>query len=124
MAGTLADLLAVVKVAMPPELFAIDPRVHKARQLLADLQHVSSEGRPPSILRTASTDEVLSLAFSEVPLDLLTRRPEPQWDITLGLDRFMMSGFAPANRREALELIVREWLTANGYLELQPDDPH
>lgn len=123
MATALSDLLQVVKVAMPPDLFSIDPRVLKARRLLAELRQVS-DSRPPSVVRAASTSDVVDLAFADTPLDLLTAEPEAQWDITLGLDRFMVSGFAPADRRLAVEQIVREWLTSNGYLELPPDDPH
>ena len=122
-AQTLSDLLKVVKVAMPPDLFAIDPRVLKARQLLAQLRQVSQD-RPPSIVRKAPVDQVLDLAFSDTPLEMLREEPDPRWDITLGLDRFMVSGFAPTDRREAVELIIREWLTANGYLELAPEEPN
>jgi len=122
-AQTLSDLLKVVKVAMPPDLFAVDPRVHRARQLLAELTQLS-QGRPPSIVRWASDDKVLELAFSDTPLDMLRSEPEPQWDITLGIDRFMVSAEAPRDRRQAVEQIIREWLTANGYLELAPDDPN
>lgn len=121
-ATVLADLLKVVKVAMPADLFAVDPRVIKARQLLAELRQVS-EHRPPAVIRSSS-DALLDLAFSETPLDLLKAQPDAQWDITLGIDRFIVSGFAPADRREAVEQIIREWLTANGYLELGPEDPN
>ena len=123
MAKTLSDLLAVVKVAMPPELFAADPRVLKARQLLATLTQISQH-RPPSIARVATTEEVLDLAFSDTPLDALKAEPDAKWDITRGIDQFMVSGFAPLDRREAVEQIIREWLTANGYMELQPEDPN
>ena len=118
----LGDLLKVVKVAMPPELFSVDPRIVRARKLLAELSEIS-RSRPPSTIKS-SAGELLDLAFSDVPLDLLTAEPKPQWDITLGLDRFMASGSAPVDRREAVELIVREWLIANGYLELPPEEPH
>ena len=37
-ATVLEDLLRVVKVAMPEDLFAIDPRVIKAQALLARLR--------------------------------------------------------------------------------------
>lgn len=119
-ARVLGDLLKVVKVAMPPELFAVDPRIIRARKLLAELSEISS-GRPPSTIRS-SAGELVELAFSDVPLDLLTAEPEPQWDITLGIDRFMASGLAPVDRREAVEQIIREWLSANGYLQLPPEE--
>jgi len=120
MATVLAALIAVVKVAMPADLFLVDPRVIKARQLLATLREVSAH-RPPAVIGS-SADNLLDLALSDTPLDMLTAEPEAAWDITLGIDRFMVSGFAPADRREAVEQVIREWLTANGYLELGPED--
>ncbi len=120
MAIVLADLLKVVKVAMPPDLFLIDPRVLNARRLLASLRQVS-ESRPPAMVGSGA-DTLLDLAFSDTPLDVLVTEPEAVWDITLGIDRFMVSGVAPAERREAVEQIIREWLTANGYLELPPEE--
>lgn len=122
MAIVLADLLKVVKVAMPPDLFSIDPRVLNARQLLASLRQVSGS-RPPAVVGSG-TNTLVDLAFSETPLDALVAGPEAVWDITVGIDRFMVSGLAPADRRDAVEQIVREWLTANGYLELPPEEPN
>jgi hypothetical protein len=46
----------------------------------------------------------------------------PPWDVTEGLDAFMGSAEAPSTRTEAVVLILREWLTANGYLELPATD--
>jgi len=118
-ATVLNDLLKVVKVAMPADLFSVDPRVLKARQLLAMLRQVSDH-RPPGLIGS-STDSLL-VAFADTPLDLLSAQPEARWDITPGIDRFMASGLAPSDRREAVEQIIREWLTANGYLELAPEE--
>ena len=120
--AVLADLLKVVKVAMPADLFVVDPRVRKARQLLAELTQVS-ENRPPAVISSSDAD-LVDLALSDTSLDLLTAEPEATWDITLGIDRFMVSGYAPANRQAAVEQIIREWLTANGYMELQPEEPN
>ena len=103
---------------MPPDLFTVDPRILRARQLLAILTQVS-ESRPPSVIKSTA-DELLELEFSETPLDLLVTEPGAKWDITLGIDRLMASGVAPAERTVAVEQIIREWLTANGYLELEP----
>lgn len=121
-ARVLGDLLKVVKVAMPPEFFAVDPRVIRARELLARLSQVS-ESRPPSVIRS-SADALVELAFSDTPLEMLQGEPEPTWDVTLGIDRFMASREAPGKRSDAVVLMLREWLTANGYLELPPEEPN
>lgn len=48
--------------------------------------------------------------------------PTPTWDVTRGIDRFMASSGAPGTRSGAVLLMVREWLTVNGYLEFPADD--
>lgn len=122
MAAVLADLLKVVKVAMPADLFLVDPRVLRARELLAILRQVSKD-RPPDVVASTSNN-LLDLAFTDTSLELLTAEPEARWDITLGIDQFMVSGLAPPDRQEAVEQIIREWLTANGFLDLPPEDPN
>lgn len=113
---SLLELLAIAKVAMPDFLYDMDPRVQRALQLLARLSDRSD--RPPSI-RLATREEMLDLA----PVPTLEtveriRGAEPPWDITAGLDAFMASPEAPATRSEAVVMILREWLTAAGYLDL------
>lgn len=51
-----------------------------------------------------------------------TMVPTPTWEVTRGIDRFMASTGAPRTRSEAVILMVRGWLTANGYLELPPEE--
>lgn len=120
-AQSLAELLAIARVSMPDFLYKIDPRVHRARQLLARLAQVSGH-RPPSIIPT-SEELMVDLAppptFAEVE-----HMPsvEPPWDITAGLDAFMASDLAPESRMEAMVLILREWLTTHGYIALPPAD--
>lgn len=117
---SLLELLAIAKVAMPDFLYDIDPRVQRALQLLARLGDQST-GRPPSI-PLAPREEMLDLAAAPT-LQTLERMQgaEPPWDITAGLDAFMASPEAPATRSEAVVIIMREWLTAAGYLDLPND---
>jgi len=116
---SLTELLAIAKVSMPEFLFEIDPRVHRARQLIATRSQVASS-RPPNVLATPPMG-MLDLA----PAPTLASIPgaEPPWDITAGLDAFMASDLAPATRTEAVVLILRDWLIGHGFLEPTPEDP-
>jgi hypothetical protein len=53
--------------------------------------------------------------------------PDLDEDLINGLDRFIADREeAPAghlSRNDAVNAILREWLTAQGYVERQPDDP-
>ena len=114
---SLIELLAIAKVAMPDFLYDIDPRVQNALRLLAAL-NTASPSRPPSVARKRP-EEMVDLTPAPHP-----GQPSapPPWDITRGLDAFMASPEAPDTRTDAVVLILREWLTANGYLELPPAD--
>ena len=117
---SLIELLAIAKVAMPDFLYDIDPRVQNALRLLAVLEH-ASPSRPPSVARERP-EEMVDLI--PAPHPGRPTAPTP-WDITEGLDAFMESPEAPGTRTDAVVLILREWLTANGYLELQtPEARH
>lgn len=117
---SLTELLAIAKVAMPDFLFAIDPRVHRARQLIATKGQVSG-GRPPSVLAMPRM-EMVDLSPPPTMADVDRMSAAEPWDITAGLDAFMASDLAPTTRTEAVVLILRDWLTGHGYLELTPDD--
>lgn len=104
---------------MPSDLYAIDPRVLKARDLLSELASKSrlpSVGREPAVPHLGSADP--SDPWARHILALLDAEPEPQWDIAEAIDLFMLEPEAPTTREAAVLLILREWLTANGYLEL------
>lgn len=88
---SLTELLILAKVAMPNDLFAVDPRIVRARQLVAKLAQAS-----PAL-------------------------NAPPWDITAGLDAFMASGLAPESRTDATILILRDWLVGHGYIEPAPE---
>lgn len=117
---SLTEMLALVKLAMPEYLFEIDPRVHRARQLIATLSEVS-DGRPPSIL--PEPREMVDLA--PVPtIEDVDRMPgaTSPWDITAALDAFMAEPDAPATRTEAAIAILRDWFMAHGYLASEPPE--
>jgi hypothetical protein len=119
----LKDLLTIAQIAMPEYLFAIDPRVQKAKAGLDGLRKDS--GRVPSIGGRQETMPHIGSADPADPLAeqifaALNQTPLPHWDITEALDGFMASEEAPATRQSAVELILREWLTSNGYMPLMP----
>lgn len=117
---SLTELLALAKVAMPDFLFEIDPRVHRARQLIATRTQVASS-RPPSILATPPM-EMVDLVPPPTMADVdRMQGAEPPWDITAGLDAFMASDFAPETRTEAVMLVLRDWLIGHGYLAAPPE---
>lgn len=123
----LIDLLTIAKVAMPSDLYAIDPRVLKARDLLSAL---APQSRPPSVGREPDVPHLGSAdpddPWARHVLALLDAEPEPQWDIAEAMTLFMLEPEAPTTREAVVSLILREWLTANGYLELLPavEDGH
>lgn len=111
----LVGLLAIAKAAMPGFLYDIDPRVQAALHLLNEIENPSLS-RPPDLQR-------------EPPMEMVDITPPPHpgpaapptpWDISDSLDVFMASPEAPRTRSEAVVLILREWLTAKGYLRISP----
>jgi hypothetical protein len=114
----LTDLLAIAKVAMPDFLYAQDPRVHRARQMIESMSGVSV-GRPPNVIPFPG--EMIDLTAPRT-LAEVEHMPgaEPPWDITLGLDVFMESDLAPPTRSEAVVMILRDWLIGHGCLAAPP----
>lgn len=111
----LIELLAIAKVAMPDFLYDIDPRVQAALRLLSDFEQISIS-RPPNLRR----ERLMEMVDLTPPPHPGPAAPPPPWDISEGLDAFMASAEAPLSRSEAVVLILREWLTANGYLQTPP----
>jgi hypothetical protein len=113
----IGDLLDIAKVAMPPKLFAQDPRVKKAKAYLVAL------GEPPEQARVPNTGpDPLEEILGEI-LDLRAvtgSKMVLEWDLVDGILAARSQGLS-ANDSEALNFIVREWLTANGYLPLAPE---
>lgn len=102
--SALRDLLRIAKVAMPDNLYAIDPRIQKATELLANLERVEALDQSTPLQMAA--------------LDSL---PSGDWDVSAALDNFMLETDAPATRPQAINLILRDWLVGHGYLEPTPD---
>ncbi|MDB5529816.1 MAG: hypothetical protein JWR51_2919 [Devosia sp.] len=53
--------------------------------------------------------------------------PDLDEDLINGIDRFIADraeeGAGHLSRNDAINAILREWLTDQGYIERQPDDP-
>ena len=123
-ARSLTELLAIARTAMPDFLYAQDPRVYRARQLLGALAQVSVS-RPPTVIPVPIEMVDFTAPQTLVQVEQM-QGAEPLLDITAGLDAFMASDLAPATRTEAELLILRDWLTRQGYLEAPPnaDEAH
>src|SRR3569832_1683656 len=86
-AKTIRDLLVIAKVAMPPNLFAQDPRVIVAMAVLKELDG-SSVTRPPNITSRPPQFAVAALAQhrpvegSSTGISFLCDLP---WDLVTGL---------------------------------------
>lgn len=118
---SLTELLEIAKLAMPDYLFAIDPRVHRARQLVATKSQVSTI-RPPSVVAMPRMEMVdLSPPPTMASVEAMPGGDAP-WDITAGLDAFMASDLAPETRTEAVVLILRDWLVGHGFISPLPED--
>jgi hypothetical protein len=115
------SLLRIAKVAMPPDLFLEDPRVKKARALLVSLGRPSSPARPPNVGTDARLEEPIGQIPDARPVNAAQMVLE--WDLVDAVLEAREHGL-PAEDNAALNFIVREWLTANGYLEASPEDPH
>lgn len=120
-ASIVEDLLRIAKVAMPPDLFLEDPRVKKARALLVSLGRPSSPARPPNVGTDARLEEPIGQIPDARPVNAAQMVLE--WDLVDAVLEAREHGL-PAEDNAALNFIVREWLTANGYLEASPEDPH
>jgi len=120
---SLVELLAVAKLWMPDLLFEIEPRVHRARQLVATLGQVSGS-RPPSIIAELS-DELpildLSPPATMESVERMRGAEPPPWDISAGIDAFMASDLALDNRTEAVIFMLRDWLIGHGYIDPAPE---
>lgn len=116
---SLTELLAIARVAMPDYLYAEDPRVQRARQLIGTLSQVSV-GRPPTIIPAPTSVPDLTTPQTLVEVEQMPGA-EPPWDITASLDAFMESDLAPATRTDSVVLILRDWLIGHGYMNPAPE---
>ena len=115
------DLVTIAKVAMPPDLFIQDPRVNRAKALLVSLGRHSSPARPPNVGTSADLQSLLEPIQDGRPLDAANMMLG--WDLVDAVLEARKHGL-PADDREMLGFVLREWLIANGYLEPGPEDEH
>lgn len=118
LAKLIEELLIIVKIAMPPDLFLIDPQVKRAQAYLIAL------GRP-SPSRPPNAGGALRELLGEVE-DLRTvdaRGMVLDWDLVDAVLTAREQGL-PQEDSAALNFIVRDWLTAHGYLPHHDADPH
>jgi hypothetical protein len=70
---------------------------------------------------------VLLRQHEEARMSDLSPIPDLDEDLINGLDRFIADrvedGAGHLSRNDAINAILREWLTAQHYVERQPDDP-
>lgn len=120
LAAMIQDLLSIAKVAMPPDLFAIDPRVRRAQSYLVALGAPSQSARPPN-----TGDDQLKALLG----DILDLRPVDaskmvlEWDLVDAILVARDNGLS-LDDNEALNFIVRDWLVGHGYLRERPKDTH
>lgn len=118
LATMIQDLLAIAKVAMPSELFAIDPRVKKAQAYLVALGSPSSSTRPPN----TGDDQLKKLLGDIVDLrPVEASKMVLEWDL---VDAILAARDRGLNLddNKALNFIVRDWLIANGYMPRPPEE--
>lgn len=117
LAKLIRDLLEIAKVAMPPKLFSEDPRVKRAKAYLVALGQEPDDHRVPN----TGPDPLEKLIGEIVDLrPVNASRMVLDWDLADGVLAAQVHGLSTDNS-EALNFIVREWLTTNGYLTVQPD---
>lgn len=121
-AHILRDLLRIAKLAMPPKLFAEDPRVIRAMALLKLLETGHSPSRPPNASGPSPGFDIAALATrravdqSAAGVSFVLDLP---WELVNALSLAQMDK-VPLEPSDAINVLVREWLTANGYLPLAP----
>lgn len=129
LARIMHDLLVIAKVAMPGHLYQQDPRVHAGQKLLDQLN--ASQHRPPSELRellgnvphigSADADDPWAQRLDKI----LNAFPEPDVEVSKGIDAFLADIGSPATRPAAIEHILRDWLIGHGYIQhLTAKDPY
>ncbi|MGN6057443.1 MAG: hypothetical protein ACTHOI_02520 [Sphingomicrobium sp.] len=117
LASMIRDLLTIARVAMPPDLFAIDPRVKRGQSYLVALGPFQS-ARPPN-----TDDDQLKALLG----DILDLRPVDaskmvlDWDLVDAVLAARDHGLS-LDDNEALNFIVRDWLVEHGYLDVPPED--
>lgn len=108
------DLLTIAKVAMPPKLYAEDPRIKRARAYLIALGERPDGHRVPN----TGPDPLEALIGEIVDLRPVNgSRMVLDWDLVDGVLAARRDGLSEDDS-EALNAIVRDWLIGHGYLEI------
>lgn len=133
-AALVRGLVDIARVAQPPEIFAVDPRVRKALAFLG-----AQTTRVPNTARDALGPEIAEL-LRESPVDL--GQADPNNPVTLHLAREMafqdiglieldidlvqplaeaQKALLPPEPSAALNAVIRDWLEGHGFLEPSPE---
>jgi hypothetical protein len=114
----IADLLRIAKVAMPPKLYAEDPRVVLASALLGEINATAPTARAPTVPRPAgfrtSTLDVRPVEQSASGLSCVIDLPG---DLAEAVAKAQGDGL-PLPWSDAMNVMARDWLTTNRYLQL------
>lgn len=117
------DLLVIAKVAMPPKLYAEDPRVTRATALLKSLEAGLSSSRTPNLASRPPASDVTAMAVRrpvEESRDGISFVVDLPWDLVEALGKALEVDAMPLDPSDALTFIARDWFTAHGYTGLLP----
>lgn len=131
LAKVIRDLLVVAKIAMPPNLYAQDPRIATAAALLKRIEQGISPSRPPNTSGKPAGFDVTALAKSravEESTEGISFVVDMPWDLVEASWRAMTEDRSyPLDPNDAVNFVLRDWFTAHGYGELLPfgdEEPH
>jgi hypothetical protein len=131
LAKTIRDLLVVARVAMPPSLYAQDPRISTAAALLKRIEQGSSSSRPPNTSVKPAGFDVTALAVSravEESREGISFVVDMSWDLVEASWRAMTEDRSyPLDPNDAVDYVLRDWFTSHGYGMLLPrgdEEPH
>jgi len=125
-AKVIRDLLRIAKVAMPPKLYAEDPRVIVATAALSELEAGVSPARPPNLTSRPPKFDPLALSRtrpieqSAAGISFLTDLP---WDLVSAMTA-AQGDVLPLDPSDAVAYVLWDWLTGHGYLDPAPEEPH
>ncbi len=117
LAKVIRDLLRIAKVAMPAKVFGEDPRVTYATALLSRLEYPASSARPPNVTSQPPRIDVAALAQRravEESASGISFVAELPWDLVGAMTAVEK---LPADPSDAVNFIVRDWLTSIGKLD-------
>lgn len=101
-APIIRDLLRIAKVAIPPKIYAEDPRVTRATALLKSIETGRSPSRTPNVASRPSTLDVMAMVLqrpveeSFVGISFVADLP---WDVVEALAFSASSSSASPTRR-------------------------